>query len=587
MAARATAGGDDDYDAEIIEQILNKELKVDSVDSDHATPLHYAAKQGKLNLVKMLLREGAKLDAQTREGCTPLHLAAQQQRLAVCKYLLEKGADPNVRDNRGLTPMHCVCQTAFSSKILSLMISKGAKADAITKDGKNGLHLAVKKMQSPAQLNQSKICLILLANSCPVDAKDNEYLTPLHYAVLNGQLELCKVLIDHGAFVIAQREDGLTPLHIAAEYDHYDVAELLLEKGSYVNARSNVESTPLHVAAKKNHPRIAKLLLFVNADPDLRDIQGETALHVAAKLGHLLVVETMLKFANRPIDINARVPSSGATALYLAAKFGHTSIVQSLLDHGAFYNTASSLSWMRCCPFTPLALARIQNRKPVVKLIKKVKLMLRAAKTDDTDSVMSYIDKGASTNARDCGNGRCALHYAALNGNLALTEYLLSKGAKVDLRTLDGHTPLLSALSRNRYQLANVMIDYAATRLDHENLIRFLDAQTRRKQETALHKAVRKNQLDLVKLLIGSGATYNLRNKNDFTPTDLAKGELKGYLSAIEDVSKNSQGSRRWSEIIAKQQNVKHARNQSTGETALNWSTPKSGIESVKTALED
>lgn len=591
-AARARAKGartegryDDDNDAEIIEQLLNNELRVDFVDSDRATPLHHAAQRGKLNLVRLLLAKGAKIDAQTAEGCTPLHLAAREQKVAVCKYLLEEGADANARDKAGSTPLHYVCQTAFSCKILLLLIAKGAKADAVMRDGRNGLHLVARQMRFPAQLNQSKICQVLLDNGCPIDVADNKRLTPLHYAILNGQLELCKVLIDHGAFIGSLTQDRRTPLHIAAEHNHYDIVELLLEKGAYVNAACSSKSTPLHVAAKADHPKVAKLLLFVNADPNLRDSQGETALHVAARLGHRPVLDTILKFSDQTVDINATLPSSGATAMHLAAKQGHISVVEALLDHGAFYNAAAKFP----CPFTPLALARLQNRKPVVKSISRVKAMMRAAKKDSTGEVVACVKGGAQINARDSEDGRCALHYAAINGNQALAEYLMSKNANVGLRTKDGHTVLHLALAKGKFKLVPILIKYAAAKLNHDQLTKFLDAQTQVKRETALHKAVKKANLDLVRLLIGSGATYNLKNKSGLTPAEMAKGELKVYLSAVNDLFKVAvtNDSRRLSEIIEKQPSVAHARDSVTGRTALNISAPIDGIGTVKAVLKD
>ena len=41
------------------------------------TPLHVAAKWGKVNMVSLLLDKGAALEAKTRDGLTPLHCAAR------------------------------------------------------------------------------------------------------------------------------------------------------------------------------------------------------------------------------------------------------------------------------------------------------------------------------------------------------------------------------------------------------------------------------------------------------------------------------------------------------------------------------
>ena len=50
--------------------------KVDAIDEDKCTPLHYAAKSGRTEAVKLLLEAGAKTDMETDDNDTPIHLAA-------------------------------------------------------------------------------------------------------------------------------------------------------------------------------------------------------------------------------------------------------------------------------------------------------------------------------------------------------------------------------------------------------------------------------------------------------------------------------------------------------------------------------
>ena len=62
------------------------------VDYDRRTPLHLAASEGKLEVVRHLLRCGASVHARDRAGATPLHCAVQFQRTDCIRCLVECGA---------------------------------------------------------------------------------------------------------------------------------------------------------------------------------------------------------------------------------------------------------------------------------------------------------------------------------------------------------------------------------------------------------------------------------------------------------------------------------------------------------------
>jgi ankyrin repeat protein len=66
-------------------------------------PLHYAATNGQVEVIKLLLEENAYIDAASPNGTTPLMMAAKYGTDAAVKELLQAGADPALKNDLGLT----------------------------------------------------------------------------------------------------------------------------------------------------------------------------------------------------------------------------------------------------------------------------------------------------------------------------------------------------------------------------------------------------------------------------------------------------------------------------------------------------
>ena len=85
-----------------------------------------------------------------------------------------------------------------------------------------------------------------------LDATDENGMTRLHLAALEGDSVTVQYLINAGANLDAKTEDelGATPLHVTALYDHAEVAEILINAGANPHAKNNNGLTPLDVDAR-------------------------------------------------------------------------------------------------------------------------------------------------------------------------------------------------------------------------------------------------------------------------------------------------------------------------------------------------
>jgi ankyrin repeat protein len=146
-----------------------------------------------------------------------------------------------------------------------------------------------------------------------------------------------------------------------------------------------------------------------------------------------------------------------------------------------------------------------------------------ASEAGDINLVKALIEKGANVNWGDQYTGT-ALHRAALKGNASMVRYLIEKGANVNGKIEPGFLTVWSKTS-------------------DEDKGRFSEIENAH-GATPLHIAVDKNHLEIVIILIDSGASINevltvgfdfSKRKNLRTPLDIAK--TRGY-SKISDYLK-------------------------------------------------
>jgi ankyrin repeat protein len=253
--------------------------------------------------------------------------------------------------------------------------------------------------------------------------RPNGGLTPLFFAAREGSIEAAEALIAAGADVNAKEDQyGFTPLLTATYNGRYDFAGMLLNKGANANDGSLYLAVELrNMAVYSNRPNppeidrtmdalaLIKMLLDKGADPNL-------AINM------------------KPPQIQAQgtvtIPAGG-TALNRAVRSTDMVTIKLLLEKGANPNLAIKDGT------TPImqAAAGVAARGEEEEVIDK------ADQADPLDAIKLFVEMGADVNAVN-EQGNTALHLAAQRGNDRAIEYLVSKGAKLDVKNKGNRTPL-------------------------------------------------------------------------------------------------------------------------------------------------
>lgn len=117
-----------------------------------------------------------------------------------------------------------------------------------------------------------------------VESRDRLGKTPLHYAVVSGNLGAVEFLLGSGAQADAADATGLTPLHIAAALDFKPIVEKLIPEGALIGSQDSFGDTPLHSAALHGSMRTLNVLLkHEDVALDAQNHEGLTPLALAKK----------------------------------------------------------------------------------------------------------------------------------------------------------------------------------------------------------------------------------------------------------------------------------------------------------------
>lgn len=154
-------------------------------------------------------------------------------------------------------------------------IINGAGSGLIGADGGNIFHLI------NDTIADAELISMLKNNGFPISEPDDYGNTPLHVAILSGNIDYAGMLINQGADLNVKNKLNLTPLHLAAILNDRETANSLMINGADINMKGNSGYTALHIASELNYISMAKDLLYMGSSNNIRTDQKLTPVEIA------------------------------------------------------------------------------------------------------------------------------------------------------------------------------------------------------------------------------------------------------------------------------------------------------------------
>src|SRR5439155_24639342 len=111
-------------------ELLKKGIDINSLDEDGRSILMHAllASDASLGIVKLLIQNGADVNLrEPKQQWTALHFAAREGRAEIVKLLLDNKSEVDARDSFGNTPLwRAVMDFRGDDKVIRLLLSHGA-----------------------------------------------------------------------------------------------------------------------------------------------------------------------------------------------------------------------------------------------------------------------------------------------------------------------------------------------------------------------------------------------------------------------------------------------------------------------------
>ena len=261
--------------------------------SSKLTSLHLAISENLHEHIEFILEQNYDMCVQSKSGSYPIHVAVlknlEKERINKIITAIPKEKVSlvlNARDNEGFSPILLATRNGNVCTVEELLKRESIKIDAVDNLGRNSLHHSTLLKEDESNLELLKL---FLKNKTLMKQKDSKGLTPLHYCVIQDNIQALALVLQNDKDILNESEEKKNLIHFAIESNSNPVWKRIFKElecskdpKAIIEAKLN-DQTILVYCIKKNNLTAFNDILTLTPDIDAVDSEGNTPLHHAAE----------------------------------------------------------------------------------------------------------------------------------------------------------------------------------------------------------------------------------------------------------------------------------------------------------------
>jgi len=449
---------------------------------------------------------------------------------------------------------------------------------------------------------------------------------------------------------VEEQAPELTAIQLMQQNQVEQAKEKFLPREDINAADADTGDTVLHLAAKKNMPDACTFFMLKGADPDLKNFKSDTPLHVAIK--------------SNSVEAARAITTLDCSSLFSRNADGITALDAGLAKDDAYYEIfittkageirdtegksivhyfvlTENLKGIETCvkKGLPLSVKDDSEKTPLDYAFEKISdaesveiaAALIMGGADEVETKYAYFQEAVASRNLSVryDDGQTPLHFAAINGDEAIANYLLENNANFSVQDSSGATPLHEAIRYGNLEVARLLLNAGANVNAQDNLgktpIMIIPPreQLAKTYELLISYRADLNQKDMfgdtlihntammsvdtatIALIVNNGADINARNKEGVTPLEIAVQKqdvntVKLFTSNGADIhtkdkdgksplSLSLEGSTEMFEAVINETNAtsQDSEGNTPLHTALIWDAPLSKIQYIISLTSD